>query len=230
MLTTTFVGTILHSDLQLSENSSLFFTAAILAGKEDCRVECASFGRTALTIFNAMQDGCSSYLFVASQSIGRDKKVTMKIVSAIPHSSFDTSQSSTCFHSVMSGKLPQDPESRFTKEGKQMVVFSVVSNHDKEPTFMKCIAFESLANLILNYRSKGGEIIVAGTQQLNTWTDRDGNEQSKLEIIVQSVELIGRSGKDEAEGQSNPSEQRPKTLPSQSQLAGSDKQYNDLVF
>lgn len=94
------------------------------------------------------------------------------------------------------GNLTGDPELRFTPGGKPVANFTVVHNtrvkdgnqwKDGEPTFLRCNAWEGLAENIAESLRKGDRVIVQGGMYSRGWEDREGNKRSSLELRVEAV-------------------------------------------
>lgn len=63
--------------------------------------------------------------------------------------------------------------------------------------FFPCSAFGYVAEKIANHFKKGDRILINGALEQNTWTDKDGNVQSKLAIIIGEVDIIEPKPKSE---------------------------------
>lgn len=63
--------------------------------------------------------------------------------------------------------------------------------------FFPCSAFGYVAEKIANHFKKGDRILINGALEQNTWTDRDGNVQSKLAIMISEVDIIEPKPKNE---------------------------------
>ena len=67
--------------------------------------------------------------------------------------------------------------------------------------FFSCSAFGYVAEKIANHFKKGDRILINGALEQNTYTDRDGNVQSKLAIMISEVDII--EPKPKSENQAN---------------------------
>lgn len=90
-----------------------------------------------------------------------------------------------------SGRLARDPESRFTPEGKQVTNFSIgVSGFKKDDTtWIDCVCWEKTAEIAQSYLTKGSFVVLAGRMKQRTWEAQDGTKRSKLELIVNDLDL-----------------------------------------
>lgn len=67
--------------------------------------------------------------------------------------------------------------------------------------FFPCSAFGYVAEKIANHFKKGDKILINGSLEQNTYTDKDGNVQSKLAIMIAEVDII--EPKPKSENQAN---------------------------
>ena len=102
---------------------------------------------------------------------------------------------------VISGNLTRDMELRSTASGLAIGGFSVAVNDrrknqngewDDYPNFIDCTLFGSRAEKLQPYLAKGTKVAIAGKLSWSQW-ERDGQKRSKIEVIVDDVELM--SGK-----------------------------------
>lgn len=56
--------------------------------------------------------------------------------------------------------------------------------------FFSCSAFGYVAEKIANHFKKGDRILINGALEQNTYTDKDGNVQSKLMVMIGEVDII----------------------------------------
>jgi len=92
------------------------------------------------------------------------------------------------------GHLTRDPE-MFHSGDTEICKFTIAVNdgwgNKKSTDFFDCVAFKKTASAIGQYFSKGKEIIVNGRLKQNTW-EKDGRKHSKIEIIVNGFEFVGK--------------------------------------
>jgi single-strand DNA-binding protein len=95
---------------------------------------------------------------------------------------------------VLSGRLGQDVETRYTANGKQVANLSVAVDDSykkenewvKKTVWLRVAAWGKQAENASSLR-KGGLVFVAGKLQENKWTDKDGNEKTKMEVLASEV-------------------------------------------
>lgn len=103
----------------------------------------------------------------------------------------------------ISGFLTRDPELRMTSGGTQVLSFGVAVNDRRRnpqtgewedyPNFVDCTMFGTRAEKIAPYLAKGAKVAVDGKLRYSSW-ERDGQKRSKLEVIVEEIEFLSRSG------------------------------------
>ena len=103
----------------------------------------------------------------------------------------------------ISGRLTRDPEIRMSRGGTPILSMGVAVNDrrknpqtgewDDEPQFVDCTMFGARAESVGRYLSKGGKVAIEGKLHYSSW-ERDGQKRSKLEVIVDEIELMSRDG------------------------------------
>ena len=108
------------------------------------------------------------------------------------------------------GNLAADPESKYTASGKQVVNFTVCCDYgygDKKKTeYVRCFAWEKLAEIIAEYCQKGSKVFIQGTMQTRSW-ESDGKKMYTTEINVQTLKML--SPKQEQRTEPNKEERYP---------------------
>lgn len=102
---------------------------------------------------------------------------------------------------VISGNLTRDPDLRVTSGGTPVLSMGVAVNDRRRnpqtgdwedyPNFVDAILFGSRAESVKSYLSKGSKVAIEGKLRYSSW-DRDGQKRSKLEVIVDELELMSR--------------------------------------
>lgn len=96
------------------------------------------------------------------------------------------------------GRLVRDPETRMVNQ-TSLANFSIASNRSyssngekrEEQLFIDCTAWGRLGDIVKQYCSKGKQVAITGRLKQNTWQDQQGNNRSKIEIVVESMQLLG---------------------------------------
>lgn len=104
---------------------------------------------------------------------------------------------------VIMGRLTRDPEVRKVNNDVSVCSFSVACDRDivskgsneRETDFFDVTAWRSTADFVGKYFAKGRMIVVVGRLQKRSYTDKDGNKRSVVDIIAENV-YFGDSKKD----------------------------------
>ena len=101
------------------------------------------------------------------------------------------------------GRLVADPELRTTNSGVSVCSFRIAvdRNHqpkgaDREADFINITAWRSTADFISKYFKKGSMIVVQGSIQTDTFTDKEGNKRTNF--FVQADQAMFGGGKNDA--------------------------------
>ena len=106
---------------------------------------------------------------------------------------------------TMTGRLCVDPELRTTQSNISVCSFRIANDRDygskdgeKETDFFDVVAWRATAEFICKYFKKGRLITVDGRLQTRGWQDKNGNNRTAIEIIVDNA-YFGDSKKDGAD-------------------------------
>jgi single-strand DNA-binding protein len=97
------------------------------------------------------------------------------------------------------GRLTRDPELTYANSGTAICKFSLAVNRRKkvadnkwedEASFFDCSMFGKSAESITQYLEKGKQVSILGELRQNRW-EQDGQSRSKVEIIVNFLQLLG---------------------------------------
>lgn len=99
---------------------------------------------------------------------------------------------------ILLGRLGGDPEVRYTTSDTPVAGFSVATSYrskggEEVTEWHRCIAWDKLATVVVDYAKKGHLIYIEGRLRTRRWEDRDGNERQATEVIVERVQLIGKT-------------------------------------
>ena len=108
----------------------------------------------------------------------------------------------------ISGNLTRDPEMRTTQGGTVVMGFGVAVNDRRKnpqtgqwedvPNFVDCTLFGNRASAVSQYLSKGTKVSIEGKLRWHSWQDQNGNNRSKLDVIVDEIELMARGQQPQA--------------------------------
>ena len=101
----------------------------------------------------------------------------------------------------ISGNLTRDPELRATQGGMQVLGFGVAVNDRRRnqqtgewegyPNFVDCTMFGNRAESMGRILHKGMKVAIEGKLRYSSW-ERDGQRRSKLEVVVDEIELMSQ--------------------------------------
>jgi single-strand DNA-binding protein len=92
------------------------------------------------------------------------------------------------------GNAGKDAESRMTPNGKLVASFSLALNEgkDKPPLWVRVSAWEKLAEIVVQYVTKGKQVAVVGRlSQPNAYITKDGKPAASYEITAEKIQLLG---------------------------------------
>ena len=109
---------------------------------------------------------------------------------------------------ILAGNLTKDPELRFVEidgDGVPVCSFGLAVNRvrsrNEEVDFFDISAWRELGETIANYKTKGDPILVEGRLQYRTWEAQDGSKRSKVDVVADTVQFLGRGdGGDDSDG------------------------------
>ncbi len=70
---------------------------------------------------------------------------------------------------------------------------------EKETDFFNLTAYRNTADFLSKYVPKGTMIAVTGEARVKKWDDKEGNKRSKVEFVVEQVELVVSKNRTQAE-------------------------------
>ena len=131
------------------------------------------------------------------------------------------------------GRLGQDPEMRFTSNGRAVTTLSVAvdrawndaeGNRKTETEWVRVVAWQKLAETVSEYLTKGRLVYVEGRLQTRQWEDKDGQRRTTTEVVAHDVQFLDRGGETPQKAASEPPAKR------QPVAAGSGGNGDDLPF
>lgn len=100
----------------------------------------------------------------------------------------------------ISGNLTRDSELRATQAGTSVLTFGIAVNDRRRnaqtgewedvPNFIDCVMFGRRAESIARYLVKGSKVAIEGKLRYNAWEDDHGQRRSKLEVVVEEIEMF----------------------------------------
>lgn len=96
---------------------------------------------------------------------------------------------------IVGGRLTRNPESKVLSSGKTVVSFALAVNRksgDKEEVlFLNCQAWDKTGDVVMKYVKKGEPLFVEGRLREEKWRDKEGQDKSKMVVVVDVVQLLG---------------------------------------
>jgi len=101
------------------------------------------------------------------------------------------------------GNLTRDIEMRFTANNTPVANFGLATNrryrtkdgeNREDTTFVDCEAWGRTAEVMNEYLKKGRPVFVEGRLKLDQWQDKDGQNRSKLRVVVENFQFIDGGG------------------------------------
>lgn len=107
------------------------------------------------------------------------------------------------------GRLARDPELRTTTTGKSVASFSIACPRGRKDAngkdlvdWFDIVAWGHTAEFVCKYFQKGSPIALDGRLQSRTYTDRNGNNRTAVEVVANNVSFAGPKSSGQSGGQS----------------------------
>ena len=98
---------------------------------------------------------------------------------------------------VLIGRLTQDPELRYTKNGIAVASFTLAVDRryknaegERETDFIDVVVWRQQAENCANYLSKGKLCAVDGSLQIRSYEAKDGTRRKAAEVIADDVRFL----------------------------------------
>ncbi|MCP3679269.1 MAG: single-stranded DNA-binding protein [Gammaproteobacteria bacterium] len=102
------------------------------------------------------------------------------------------------------GKLIRDPELQAVGD-KYLCKFSIAHNsgfgEKKKVSYFDCEAWGKTGEVINNHLGKGDPIIFQARAEQDRWTDKEGNNRSKVKFVLSSFMFLGKKNSNESQDQ-----------------------------
>ncbi|WDN91043.1 single-strand DNA-binding protein (plasmid) [Desulfosarcina sp. BuS5] len=107
---------------------------------------------------------------------------------------------------MLIGNLGQDPETRYTQDGRAVSNFSLATNmkwknkegdQQEQVEWHRIVVFGNLAEICEKYLKKGKQVYIEGRIQTRKWQDDDGNNRYTTEVVANQMKMLGNNGKSE---------------------------------
>lgn len=113
---------------------------------------------------------------------------------------------------VISGNLTRDPDLRQTASGMSVLSLGVAVNDRRRnqagewedyANFIDCTMFGTRADRLSQYLHKGTKVTIEGKLRWSQWQDKQGNNRSKVEVIIDDLEFMSSRNDNGNGGYSN---------------------------
>jgi len=111
---------------------------------------------------------------------------------------------------ILMGNLTRDPELKQTPSNQSVAQIGLAVNRKfkgrdgdmkEETTFVDCEAWGRTAETMSKYLSKGKPVFVEGRLKLDQWQDKDGNNRSKLKVVIDTFQFVDSRGAQSGQSQ-----------------------------
>ncbi len=134
---------------------------------------------------------------------------------------------------VLIGRNVRDLELNYTNNGNAVLNFTLAverpyTNQDgvKDVDFIDCVAWRKQAENTAQYVNKGDKLAVDGRIEITSYTDKNGNNRKKTEIVAESVTFL--EGK--KDDNNNQQIQQPIQQPAPQQMQQPQQQVQQGVY
>ena len=91
---------------------------------------------------------------------------------------------------IIVGRLGADPETDFTKNGRQVAHFSVAVDRGEKTTWFRVTAWDKQAEACAKYLHKGDPVLVQGQVSASAYVGDDGEAHPRLELTARVVKFL----------------------------------------
>ena len=111
---------------------------------------------------------------------------------------------------VLTGRLTADPELKTTSNGISVTSFSIAvsrryrAGEETQADFINLVAWRQTADFITKYFKKGSMIGIEGSIQTRKYTDKNGNNRTAFEVVINNAQFV-ESKREEGAGGGVPS-------------------------
>ena len=98
---------------------------------------------------------------------------------------------------ILIGNLTTDPELKQSTSGVSVCSFNIAVNRKynkdgkNEVDFIGIVAWRQQAEFISKYFKKGQPILVCGQIQTRSYTDKQGNKRTAVEVVADEISFVG---------------------------------------
>lgn len=108
---------------------------------------------------------------------------------------------------MLIGRLGQDPQSKFTKGGKDQVKFSLATNSTymkgnqkyEQTEWHRVVAFGNIARIMGEYLKKGSLVYIEGSLKSGSYVDQYGHKHPTTTVIANTFQFLPSTRKEDQE-------------------------------
>ena len=140
---------------------------------------------------------------------------------------------------ILVGNLTRDPELRYTSSGTAVTDVGLAVNDRyknakgewvDQPTFVDVTLWARTAEVASEYLSKGSPVLIEGRLKLDTWETNDGQKRSKLHVVGERMQMLGRPGEGGSQRPPERQDDYSQTVPVEQNQAGPPAPGDDIPF
>lgn len=139
---------------------------------------------------------------------------------------------------ILVGNIGQDPDIRFTADGKAIANLSLATseswkdqqgNKQEKTEWHRIVVFGKLAEIVQQYVTKGSKLYVEGKLQTRKYQAQDGSDRYTTEVIVDSfngvLQMLDSRQDNGQQGQQQNYQQQPQQRPANHPAQQAPNQY-----
>lgn len=164
-------------------------------------VDVTAYGKVAEGVFEYLKKGKGVTLegeLIQDKWEGKDGKTASRFyILASKVMLTDGSCKNALNQMALNGNLTRDAEVSKTKSGVDIVKFTIAVNRGENVSFVDVTYFGATAGKVAQYLTKGRMVNLGGELSQDTWKTEDGQNRSKLTMLVSHCSLLSAPKKDE---------------------------------
>ncbi len=111
---------------------------------------------------------------------------------------------------ILAGNLTRDPQLSYTPSNLPVTEFGLAvnrrsrdreGNQRDEVCYVDVAAYGKTAEILSQYLKKGRPLLLEGRLRYRTWTNKEGQNRSKLDVVVDSFSFIDSKGSGQGGGE-----------------------------
>jgi single-strand DNA-binding protein len=115
-------------------------------------------------------------------------------------------------HCTFVGYVGINPELKQTNEGVSFCRFRLAVDQGKdEPMWLSVVAWRTLATQVERFVRKGSLVLISGRLSVDTYTDKQNQKQTGVEVVALDVRFLDQKPKGETPEAEQPNGQAAKT-------------------